>query len=60
MRVRPEDMAIGRHSINKNNSFFLLCGNEDTFIDKINELIINELKTNNYLEVVKIYLIKSF
>ena len=55
MRVRPEDIAIGRHSINKNNSFFLLCGNEDTFIDKINELIINELKTNNYLEVIKIY-----
>ena len=55
MRVRPEDIAIGRHSINKNNSFFLLCGNEDTFIDKINELIINELKTNNYLEIVKIY-----
>ena len=55
MRVRPEDIAIGRHSISKNNSFFLLCGNEDTFIDKINELIINELKANNYLEVVKIY-----
>ena len=55
MRVRPEDIAIGRHSINEKNSFFLLCGNEDTFIDKINELIINELKTNNYLEVVKIY-----
>ena len=55
MRVRPEDIAIERHSINKKNSFFLLCGNEDTFIDKINELIINELKTNNYLEVVKIY-----
>ena len=55
MKVRPDDIAIGRHSINKNNSFFLLCGNEDTFIDKINELIINELKANNYLEVVKIY-----
>ena len=55
MRVRPEDVAIGRYSINKNNNFFLLCGNEDTFIDKINELIINELKKNNYLEVVKIY-----
>jgi len=55
MRVRPEDIAIGRHSISKNNSFFLLCGNEDTFIDKINELIINELKANNYLEVIKIY-----
>ena len=41
MRVRPEDIATERHSINKNNSFFLLCGNEDTFIDKINELIIN-------------------
>ncbi|MDC0191845.1 hypothetical protein OAJ89_00860 [Alphaproteobacteria bacterium] len=54
MRVAPEDIAIGRHSIGKNNSFFLLCGNEDTFIDKINALIINELKTNNYLEVVKI------
>ena len=44
MKVRPEDIAIGRHSINEKNSFFLLCGNEDTFIDKINELIINELK----------------
>ena len=55
MKVKPEDIAIGRHSINKNNNFFLLCGNEDTFIDKINELIINELKANNYLEVVKIY-----
>ena len=55
MKVRPEDIATRRHSINKNNSFFLLCGNEDTFIDKINELIINELKANNYLEVVKIY-----
>ena len=55
MRVRPEDIATRRHSINKNNSFFLLCGNEDTFIDKINELIINELKANNYLEVIKIY-----
>ena len=55
MRVRPEDIAIGRHSIDKKNIFFLLCGNEDTFIDKINELIINELKTNNYLEIVKIY-----
>ena len=54
MKVRPEDIATRRYSINKNNSFFLLCGNEDTFIDKINELIINELKTNNYLEVVKI------
>ena len=55
MRVRPEDIAIERYSINKNSGFFLLCGNEDTFIDKINELIINELKANNYLEVVKIY-----
>ena len=55
MRVRPEDIAIGGNSIGKNNSFFLLCGNEDTFIDKINELIIDELKANNYLEVVKIY-----
>ena len=55
MKVRPEDIALERRSINKNYSFFLLCGNEDTFIDKINELIINELKTNNYLEVVKIY-----
>ena len=55
MRVSPENIAMGRHPINKNNSFFLLCGNEDTFIDKINELIINELKTNSYLEVVKIY-----
>ena len=54
MKVRPEDIALKRHSINKNNSFFLLCGNEDTLIDKINELIINELKKNNYLEVVKI------
>ena len=54
MKVRPEDIAIGRHSVNKNNSFFLLCGNEDTYIDKINELIINGLKTYNYLEIVKI------
>ena len=54
MKVRPEDIATRRYSINKNNSFFLLCGNEDTFIDKINELIINELKINNYLEVVKV------
>ena len=54
MRVRPEDIAIGRHSISKNNSFFLLCGNEDTFIDKINELIINKLKKNGYPEVIKI------
>ena len=54
MSVRPEDIATERHSINKNNSFFLLCGNEDTFIDKINELIINELKINNYLEIVKV------
>ncbi len=55
MRVRPEDIAIERYSINKNSGFFLLCGNEDTFVDKISELIINELKKNNYLEVVKIY-----
>ncbi|MDC0037536.1 hypothetical protein OAJ30_02545 [Alphaproteobacteria bacterium] len=54
MRVRPEDIAIGRHSIDKKNIFFLLCGNEDTFIDKINALIINGLKTNNYLDIVKI------
>ena len=54
MKVKPEDIAIGRYSINKKNNFFLLCGNEDTFIDKIKELIISELKSNNYLEVVKI------
>ena len=54
MKVKPEDIAIGRHSVNKNNSLFLLCGNEDTYIDKINELIINGLKTYNYLEIVKI------
>ena len=54
MKIRPEDIALGKHSINKNNNFFLLCGNEDTFIDKINELIIDKLKANNYLEVVKI------
>ena len=54
MKVRPEDIALERRSINKNNSFFLLCGNEDTFIDKINELITDELKKNNYLEVIKI------
>ena len=54
MRVSPEDIAMGRNSIGKNNSFFLVCGNEDTFIDKINELIIDKLKANNYLEVVKI------
>ena len=54
MKVRPEDIAIGKHSINKNNNFFLLCGNEDTYIDKINELIINELNINKSLEVVKI------
>ena len=54
MKVKPEDIAIERYSINKKNNFFLLCGNEDTFIDKIKELIISELKSNNYLEVVKI------
>jgi len=53
MKIRPEDIAIGKHSINKNNSLFLLCGNEDTFINKINELIINELKINDFYEIVK-------
>ena len=53
MKIRPEDIAIGKYSINKNNSFFLLCGNEDTFINKINELIINELKINDFFEIVK-------
>ena len=38
----------------KKMAFFLLCGNEDTFIDKINELIINKLKKNGYPEVIKI------
>ena len=54
MKVRPEDIALEKQSIDKKNSFFLLCGNEDTFIEKINELIINKLKKDGYLEVVKI------
>ena len=54
MKVRPEDLALGRQSINTKNSFFLLCGNEDSFIDKINETIINKLKKDGYLEVTKI------
>ena len=54
MRVRPEEIILEKNSIDEKNNFFLLCGNEDTFIDKINELIINELNTNKYLEVVKI------
>ncbi len=54
MKVRPEEVVLKRHSINKSNGFFLLCGNEDTFIDRISELIINELKKIGYLEVVKI------
>jgi DNA polymerase III delta subunit len=54
MRVRPEDLILEKYSIDEKNSFFLLCGNEDTFIDKINELIINKLKKNGYLEVIKI------
>ena len=44
MRVKPEEIILEKYSINEKNSFFLLCGNEDTFIDKINELIINKLK----------------
>ena len=54
MRVRPEEIILEKYSIDEKNNFFLLCGNEDTFIDKINELIINKLKKNGYLEVIKI------
>ena len=54
MKVRPEDITLERKSINKKNNFFLLCGNEDTFINKINEIIINKLKKAGYSEVVKI------
>ena len=54
MRVRPEEIILEKYSIDEKNSFFLLCGNEDTFIDKINELIINKLKKNGYPEVIKI------
>ena len=44
MRVKPEEIILEKYSLNEKNGFFLLCGNEDTFIDKINELIINKLK----------------
>ena len=54
MKVRPEDVALDQLLIDKNNRFFLLCGNEDTFIDRIKELIINKLKKIDYLEIVKI------
>ncbi len=54
MRVRPEEIILQKYSIDKKNGFFLLCGNEDTFIDKINELIIDKLKKNDYPEVIKI------
>ena len=54
MRVRPEEIILEKHSIDEKNSFFLLCGNEDTFINKINELIISKLKKNGYPEVIKI------
>ena len=54
MRVKPEEIILEKYSLNEKNGFFLLCGNEDTFIDKINELIINKLKKNGYPEVIKI------
>ena len=54
MRVRPEEITLNKHSFNTNNCFFLICGNEDTFIDKIKGLIIDRLKKNGYLEVERI------
>jgi len=54
MRVRPEEIILEKYSIDEKSGFFLLCGNEDTFIDKTNELIINKLKKGGYQEVIKI------
>ncbi len=54
MKVRPEDIALEKFSINKNNNLFLLCGNEDTFIDKITDFLIHKLKQLGYSEIKKI------
>ena len=51
MKVSPDLLVLESFTLSENNNFFLITGNEETYIQKILEIIINQLKKFNYNEV---------
>ena len=51
MKVAPENLIYDKYDFKKNKNFFLITGNEETYIGKIVELILLGLKKNTFEEV---------
>lgn len=53
MKINPEKIIIDNKDLNFNKKIFLISGNEETLIKKIEEVIITVLKKENFIFVEK-------
>ena len=51
MRINPENFIFDKYKFVNNENFFLINGNEETYINKITSIVIRELKKNGFEEI---------